>query len=89
MMNKDNRIAITICMGSSCFSRGNNRNIEVIQNYVKQKDLPCTVSVTGHLCEGLCRQGPNIMIDGKVYHEVDPVTVIGLLNLHLDRQQSN
>ena len=25
---------ITICMGSSCFSRGNNRNIEVIQDYL-------------------------------------------------------
>ena len=31
--------SITICMGSSCFSRGNNRNIEVIQEHLATQPL--------------------------------------------------
>ena len=71
---------ITICMGSSCFSRGNNRNIEVIQDYLAKHNLPPAVELTGHLCKGHCQSGPNISINGKLYHEVDPVVIIGLLN---------
>ena len=71
---------ITICMGSSCFSRGNNRNIEVIQNYLATHELPPKVELVGHLCQGHCKSGPNITINGKMYHEVDPIVIIGLLN---------
>jgi NADH:ubiquinone oxidoreductase subunit E len=66
-------------MGSSCFSRGNNRNIEVLQDFVQKRGLPVGVDVTGHLCEGLCNQGPNISIEGKTYHGVDPIVITGLL----------
>jgi len=71
---------ITICMGSSCFSRGNNRNIEVVQEFFKTKTLPPSVELNGHLCEGHCKSGPNVMINGKMYHEVDPIVILALLN---------
>ena len=71
---------ITICMGSSCFSRGNSRNIEVIQEYLGSRRLPPAVGLTGHLCQGHCKSGPNVTINGKLYHEVDPIVIIGLLN---------
>ena len=71
---------IEICMGSSCFSRGNNRNIEVIQDYLALQKLPPGVELTGHLCQGHCKTGPNVSIKGKMYHEVDPIVIIGLLN---------
>ena len=71
---------ITICMGSSCFSRGNNRNIEVVQDFLASHRLPPAVEVSGHLCQGHCQSGPNVSINGKLYHEVDPVVIIGLLN---------
>lgn len=74
---------ITICMGSSCFSRGNNRNIEVIQSFLESRHLPAKVELAGYLCAGQCRQGPNLVINGEPYHEVDPVSVIRLLNQHL------
>jgi NADH:ubiquinone oxidoreductase subunit E len=72
--------SIMICMGSSCFSRGNNRNIEVIQEHLGSAALPAGVELTGHLCEGHCKAGPNVTINGKMYHEVDPIVIIGLLN---------
>ena len=75
--------SLTICMGSSCFSRGNNRNIEVIQDYLSTQPLPPGVELTGHLCEGHCKAGPNVTINGKMYHEVDPIVILGLLNHYL------
>lgn len=80
-------VRIIICMGSSCFSRGNNRNIEVVQQYLTSNGLTGTVDIRGHLCEGLCKNGPNIVIDGKLYQEVDPVAVVGLLNFNLGKKQ--
>lgn len=71
---------IEICMGSSCFSRGNNRNIEVIQDFIASRKLPPGVELTGHLCEGQCRAGPNVTINGRMCHEVDPISIIALLN---------
>jgi len=47
-------------MGSSCFSRGNNHNIEVIQEHLGAQTLPEGVELTGHLCEGHCKEGPNV-----------------------------
>ena len=67
-------------MGSSCFSRGNNRNIEVLQDHVTAHPLPDGVELTGHLCEGHCKEGPNLTINGKMHHEVDPIAIIALLN---------
>lgn len=84
-VNLGNRLgSISICMGSSCFCRGNNRNIEVIQSYLGSGTLPVGLELTGHLCEGACKQGPNLTINGKMYHEVDPIVIIGLLN-HFSR----
>ncbi len=71
---------IDICMGSSCFSRGNNQNIEVIQDFLQSRNLPPRVELTGHLCQGHCKEGPNLIINEKMYHEVDPIVIIGLLN---------
>jgi NADH:ubiquinone oxidoreductase subunit E len=70
---------ITICMGSSCFSRGNNRNIEVIQGYIQTGKLPSDVHLSGHLCQGHCRSGPNLTLNDKMFHEVNPIALIGLL----------
>ena len=79
--------SIMICMGSSCFSRGNNRNIEVIQEHLGSQALPAGVELTGHLCEGHCKAGPNVTINGKMYHEVDPIVIIGLLNHYSQRRE--
>jgi NADH:ubiquinone oxidoreductase subunit E len=74
-------------MGSSCFSRGNNRNIEVIQEHLGAPAPPAGVELTGHLCQGHCKEGPNVTINGKMYHEVDPIVIIGLLHHYNQRRQ--
>ena len=62
---------ITVCMGSSCFARGNDRNLEFIENFIKDNGLAAEVELSGARCEGKCATGPNIIVDGVEYHEVD------------------
>lgn len=78
-MNPPDITSISICMGSSCFSRGNSRNVQVIQNYLASHPLPPGVDLAGHLCENQCCLGPNVTINGTLYQNVDPVVIIGLL----------
>lgn len=86
-MADQNVVPVIICMGSSCFSRGNNRNIEVLQNCIASSGTDVKIEAKGHLCEGLCKNGPNIVIDGKLYSEVDPVAIVGLLNYHVGQKR--
>ena len=30
---------ITVCIGSSCFSRGNEQNVEIVQKYLDEHNL--------------------------------------------------
>lgn len=62
---------ITVCMGSSCFARGNDKNLEFIENYIKENGLEAEIELSGARCEGKCATGPNIIIDGVEYNEVD------------------
>jgi NADH:ubiquinone oxidoreductase subunit E len=78
-MNGSNLSQITICMGSSCFSRGNNRNLEVIQNFLKNRSMTGEVELTGHLCQGFCNKGPNVTINGKMFHDMNPAGISDLL----------
>lgn len=65
------KLNISVCMGSSCFARGNNENLEFIENYIKENHLEAEIDITGTRCEGKCATGPNIIVNGKEYSEVD------------------
>ena len=65
------KLNITVCMGSSCFARGNASNLEFIENYIKENGLEAEIDLAGARCEGKCVSGPNITINGVEYTEVD------------------
>lgn len=71
---------ITICLGSSCFSRGNNKNLEVIQEYVKTENLEAEINFKGQLCSERCHIGPVLIIDNKIYNEVTKDKLIEILD---------
>ena len=73
---------IVICMGSSCFARGNKRNLKIIEEYLKEHSIDCKLS--GRACAGNCNSGPNIRIDGEKFERVDPETLIDLLDAKLN-----
>lgn len=74
---------ITICMGSSCFSRGSSAIAGVVQEFITNNNLEDKVEVHGCLCEGECRNAPNIRIDGKLYSNVTPGSLNDLLKHEL------
>ena len=70
---------ITVCMGSSCYARGNGENIHTIQNYLSQSGLSSQVEIIGHLCQDRCLHGPNMTINDQLYQQVDTAVIEGLL----------
>jgi biotin synthase len=80
----DDRIPlqITICMGSSCFLRGNNgHTLDTIRHCVEKAGFEPHIS--GHLCENQCTCGPHITIEGTLYSNVQPSCFPELLKHHL------
>ncbi len=71
---------IVMCMGSSCFSRGNQENLQVVRDFLSENGLEEEVLLKGSRCEGECLRGPNITIDGKLFNGVGPDNLLEILN---------
>ena len=82
---KEPDTVITICMGSSCFSRGNNLNVDIIERFILEHKLDAQVEIRGCLCSEHCKTGPNIMIGDTLISGVQPSMVNDLLEHHLLR----
>lgn len=76
---KDKKMEIIICLGSSCFSRGNRDTLEVIKYFLKNHDLERKVIFKGQLCSQSCNKGPVIWIDEVKYEAMTGTNVIPLL----------
>ncbi len=70
---------VTICLGSSCFSRGNKKLLQHIQKYIRDKNLREKVNFRGDHCFDKCSKGPNLKIGDKFYHEVNSDNVFDYL----------
>lgn len=62
---------IKVCMGSSCFARGNLDNLNFLENYIKENNLDMDIELIGGLCTEQCSKGPNIFIDDVLYNEIN------------------
>ena len=62
---------IKVCMGSSCFARGNLNNLNILENYIKDNNLEADIELIGGHCQEKCEFGPHIYVDDKCYDEVD------------------
>lgn len=75
-----NQIEIVVCMGSSCFARGNEQNLNIIEDFVKAKKIDANIELAGSRCEGKCADGPNLIVNGIVYDKVDENKLAEILN---------
>ncbi len=75
--------SIKICMGSSCYSRGNQENLEHIERYLSERQIDCSVDLRGSRCEGLCSEGPIVEINGQIHGGVNADTIEQLLDQQL------
>jgi len=70
---------ITICMGSSCYARGNSFNVEAIQTWLRNHRMDAQIDLGGTLCEGRCREGPILKIGSTIYTKVNSASVSDIL----------
>ena len=57
-------------MGSACFAKGNQENLEFIKQYIEENNLDTEITITGSLCENKCDIGPRIIINNKEYMQL-------------------
>ena len=70
---------ITVCMGSSCFSKGNAAAAEIAGGFVEKHGLADRVAVKGSLCCGACGKGPNLLVNDKLVSQISPQTLEAIL----------
>ena len=69
-MNINMTSEIKVCMGSACFAKGNQENLEYIKEYIDTNNLDTKISIVGSLCENKCELGPRIYINGVEHTQV-------------------
>lgn len=76
---KMEKILVELCMGSSCFARGNARTLAMLENYISENNLEDRVELIGHLCLGACSIGPNVKIGEVTHSGISSECVVDLL----------
>ena len=71
---------IVICLGSSCFARGNKQSVKVITDYLKSNKLEDEVFFHGNHCFGKCDKGPFVKTDDIIHECVTTENIINILN---------
>lgn len=77
------KLEIIVCMGSSCFSKGANKIVSIIEQYQNDETFDINIDMKGALCQGCCENGPLIIVDGQKYENVNEQTIIDILKQNL------
>ncbi len=77
------RTEIVICLGSSCFSRGNRKCLQIIEKYLKENNLEEKYFFRGSRCFNICEKGPILKIGDTIFEGVKPGEVAGILKRSL------
>ncbi len=83
-MDKTTAPSIFICLGSSCYSRGNAENLQAIKKFLEERNLDNQIDFRGHLCNETCNKGPVIKIDDTEYTGVTQSNLPAILSQHFD-----
>jgi len=79
----EKRYEIQICLGSSCFSRGNRDIVKIIKDYLIKNHIDDKVVFKGSRCMGHCNEGPNLVINGKLIKGIKDVDAEAILDKEL------
>lgn len=72
-------VEIQLCMGSSCFARGNSAFLETLEDLIKANGWENSIRLSGLHCQNLCSEGPNIKIDGQLHQGLDMGALLDIL----------
>ncbi len=71
---------VVICLGSSCFARGNKQLVKIVNDYLRDRNLLNDVRFHGERCFGQCAVGPSLKLDGILKERLDEDSVIAALD---------
>jgi NADH:ubiquinone oxidoreductase subunit E len=71
---------IVLCLGSSCFARGNQEIIPLIKKYIEKKNISDRVEFKGDHCFDLCSEGPNMYVGDKLFQQITVKNITGILD---------
>jgi len=81
------RIEISICLGSSCFSRGNQSTVHLIKEYLWKNKLNDRVYFRGAHCFNECKSGPTLKINDELIYGINADNVITIIKKALEEYQ--
>jgi NADH:ubiquinone oxidoreductase subunit E len=73
------KIEMQVCMGSSCFSRGNRDVVNYIRDYLKKNHLEDKIVFKGARCMNLCSNGPNLRVNDRIIEGVTLAKIDAIL----------
>ena len=75
------KVKMVICIGSSCFARGNAENVKITEDFLAQNGLADEIDIdlSGGLCTGNCQDGPIVIVNDKVYKHVEKGVMLDIL----------
>ena len=67
------KVKMVICIGSSCFARGNAENVKIVEDFIAQRGLEdeLDIELSGGLCTNNCPDGPIVIVNDKIYKHVN------------------
>jgi NADH:ubiquinone oxidoreductase subunit E len=71
---------VVICLGSSCFARGNKQLVKIVNDYLRDRNLLNDVRFHGERCFGQCAVGPSLKLDGTIKERLDEDSIIAVLD---------
>lgn len=74
------KVEVVICLGSSCFARGNKNTLRVITKFIQDNNLAERIHFHGGHCFGDCAKGPILKVNETVYTGVDDVKALEILS---------
>jgi NADH:ubiquinone oxidoreductase subunit E len=70
----DDKMKITVCIGSSCHIKGSRQVVDQLQELITANNVEDKVKLGGTFCLGKCQEGVCVMVDDS-FHSVSPETV--------------
>ena len=65
---------VTVCIGSSCHSKGSRQVVDKLQKLIAENNLQDKVVLGGTFCLGNCQQGVCVTVE-EAFYSVSPETV--------------
>ena len=81
---------ISVCLGTACYVKGADKNLEAIEEELGIKSGECTpdglFSIEACRCLGACGLAPVMTVDGEVYGKCTPKSAVQIIRSYMHEE---